>query len=479
MRFVKWAIPLLLAGITLHSALRLPSRVVQVSRLWRPQPSVPTLRVEPMPFVAGLGAEDQLRGRDDVVVTLPEGDQRKIAYLCEDGAQVKPGDLIAKVDTKDLLRSLEEARLAYSDAQARIAQQQRQSKSDIETAKDALEQAKRELEIMQKSQATELDTAEKELKHQQLLADSARLEAERQRRLASPEIGLVSRQQAEQAERSLRAADFSLTTAQKSQEFMKKQHASQVQQKQNEIANAEYRVSTAEAALKPAGQAARYSIESTKKRLERAQKDLEQAIVRASSAGTVVLGMYSDNTTRSQRPIKVGDSVWGGYRIALISNLSRMEVYLPIAETAISPVRVGQEALLTFEAIPGKSYSGRVESISPSARQIDTWENPNLKAGTEYFIVRVKVIHPDSKLRPALKCRALVVRKRLKSALAVPLSAVVRRQGKDFVFVREGDSFAPRPVTTADRNEEAVVIARGLRAGEVVALEDPTGAREE
>jgi hypothetical protein len=51
---------------------------------------------------------------------------------------------------------------------------------------------------------------------------------------------------------------------------------------------------------------------------------------------------------------------------------------------------------------------------------------------------------------------------------------LVKRDGADLVFVRRSSRLAPQRVTTGDRSEEAVVITKGLRAGDIIALEDPT-----
>ncbi len=483
MRIAKWLVPLILGAIAVVPASRVPARL----RAMKPQRTVPTLRVEPDEFIVGITSEHLLEGCEDTPVRVGEGGGgygggggfSKIAYICEDGANVNAGDVIARLETRDLERTLGDARLAYANAQNKIAQQERDRNTEIENSRHAVEQAKRELEILQKSNATELDTAQKELEHKRLLEESARLERDRKQRLANPEIGLASRQDFEQAERSLRSATFAVTAAEKALELMQKRHASQVEQKQSETANAEYKLKSAEEAVKPASEAARYSIQSMKERLERAQRDLDQAVIKAPVAGTVVLAAPRDYQTTVVRPFQVGDNVYAGVRVATISNVSRLEVNLSIEETAIAPVKVGQEVMLSVDAVPGKTYRGAVATIASSARPSDPWDNPDLKANARYFMVRVTVNRPDAKLRPALKCKGRIVFKRLKNVLAVPLSAVVHPRKNDCVFVLRGPRFSLQTVKTGDRNDEAVVITAGLRPGEVVALEDPTAAVEE
>jgi len=471
-RIIRWLIPLTLVAIALGPARRLPSRLRQMA----PERVVPTLQVEPDTFVVGVVGEQQLQGCDDTPVKAGDvrGSGQKLVYLCADGIQVKADDVIARLDTTDLQRTVDTARVDQSKAQAEVAQRERQAGSEVETARNALEKAQRELEIMQKSNATELETAKQELEHKRMLEESARLECERKRRLAASEIGLVSRQDLEQAERSLRSAAFARSVADKALALMQQNQAAQVKGKQDEIASAQFKLTTAEAAQKPGGERGRDMLLAANKRLERALRDLEGATLKAPVAGTLVIGNTWDNDARTLRPFKVGDVIWGGQQVATITNLSRLEVAVPIEETAIAPLKVGQEADLTFDAVPGKHYRGKVASITPSARRVDSWENPNLKPGARYFMARITLLRPDSKLRPGLQCKARIVLKRLRNVLAVPLSAVVKRDGADLVFVRRSSRLAPQRVTTGDRSEEAVVITKGLRAGDIIALEDPT-----
>jgi len=474
MRFVKWLIPIALAAAALKPAARLSERLRGI----RQQLSIPTLVVEPDTFIVGLTAEHPLEGCN-VTVVRAQRVSGKLAYICPDGAVVREGDVVAKLDTKDLERRLDDTRLAYSSAQAKVAQDARAGSTDVENARHAVEQGERELEVMLKANATELQGAENDLEQNRLVAERSQLDCERQRRLASPEIGLVSRHDVEQAERALRAATFAVTTAEKALEFMKKRQKADIEQKKEAIANAEYKLKAAEAAIKPAADAARYSIQSTKERLEEAQKDLEMATIRAPAAGTAVIRTSWDWESGGPHPYRVGDQVNEGARLVSISDMSCMQVNLLVDESRISPVRAGQQVLLTFEAAPGKVYRGTVESISPSASSIDSWDEPTLKKGVRYFTVNVALKDHDSRLRPGLKCKAQIVLGRLNGVLAVPVSALVRRGGHDYVYVHHSESFSARQVEIGDRNEEAVVIKKGLKPREVVALRDPTAPAEE
>lgn len=473
MRFVKWLIPAVLIGLAIRPAVRLSKRLQGMA----PMASVATLRVEPDVFLVTVTADHRVQACKEASAATGARVYGKLSYVCEDGARVKEGDVIARLDDKDIVRELDDARLAYSNSLAQVSQAERERKNEVETTRNAVEQAKRELELLLKTNATELEEAQKQLDYNRLREQSARLEYERKQRLASPEVGLVPRDEVEQAGRNLRSAEFAVTTAEKRLDLLNKQQASKVEQKQSDIADAEYKLKVAEAAVTTGVESARYNIESRKDRLQAAEERLAMTVVKAPASGIAVLSMYWSE--QGPRPIKVGDNVWSGFSIATISDLSCLEVRLPVDQSRIAPVRVGQEALLTFEALPGKTYHGAVEYISPSATEALFYDDPTVTPGARRFTVRISVKDPDARLRPGLKCKVQIVLERLGRVLAVPLSAVIREGGRDLVYVRRSKSFVRQRVRTGPRNDEAVVIMRGLKPGDVVALQDPTGGAEE
>ena len=64
----------------------------------------------------------------------------------------------------------------------------------------------------------------------------------------------------------------------------------------------------------------------------------------------------------------------------------------------------------------------------------------------------------------------------MRNATHVPRQAVVERDGKALVYVRQGAAFVATPVKVRRRTETAAVI-EGVAAGNVVALRDPEAER--
>ena len=79
---------------------------------------------------------------------------------------------------------------------------------------------------------------------------------------------------------------------------------------------------------------------------------------------------------------------------------------------------------------------------------------------------------PKTRTRPrGLKLQSNTARQNHHSGTAaVPLSALQTLEGKDVVFVRDGDAYQAREVQLGARDARQVAVIGGLRAGEQVAI---------
>ena len=77
-------------------------------------------------------------------------------------------------------------------------------------------------------------------------------------------------------------------------------------------------------------------------------------------------------------------------------------------------------------------------------------------------------------LRPGLLADLEVIIEKIPNAIYIPAQAVFERDGKPVVYVRTAERFEERPVKLAKRSESTMVISAGLKAGEEVALANPT-----
>ncbi len=80
----------------------------------------------------------------------------------------------------------------------------------------------------------------------------------------------------------------------------------------------------------------------------------------------------------------------------------------------------------------------------------------------------------DVLLRPGLLADVEIIVEKIPNAIYVPIQAVFEKDGKPAVYVKSGNAFETRFIKPLKRSESVMVIAEGVKPGEIVALSDPT-----
>jgi len=79
-------------------------------------------------------------------------------------------------------------------------------------------------------------------------------------------------------------------------------------------------------------------------------------------------------------------------------------------------------------------------------------------------------------LRPGMSASAEIIIEREPNALLIPSRSSFLLKGKPAVYVQKGQEFSTRTIEVGRRNEEDLVVLRGLKEGELVTLENPAEA---
>ena len=158
-----------------------------------------------------------------------------------------------------------------------------------------------------------------------------------------------------------------------------------------------------------------------------------------------------------QKNVIDGQAVQAGTNLFLIADRSELWVDVAIFEQDAAAVRVGTAASITVDALPGRTFQGRV-----------TFIYPQLDEKTRTLTARVEVANSSGALRPGMFATAELSRAG-RRAVSVPLTAVLPTGTKDLVFVNRGDGrFVPREVRVGARGHSLVEIVQGLKPGDEV-----------
>lgn len=368
-----------------------------VYRLRQVQASV-TLPVTPArlgEFRVIIRCRGSLRASRSVDVYVPLVPQPRISWLAPDGAIVKQGELIVKLDSSASQQQLDQDQAVLRSAQATLDQALAQEK--IDTEQDA-----------------------SDLADARFTVEKARLEASKQE--------IVSRIQGEESKIDLGVAEQKLKVEEATIELHKASNRSKI------------------ASLTRQRDKAQADINLMKSRIAQMQID-------APVTGLLVFQPNYSQGWMNAKPFKVGDNVWPGGQIAEMPDLSTLQMDATVEEIDRGRISVGQEVRIRVDSLPELDMPGKVSQISILAEQ--SFEFPP----TRSFRAYADLPKPDPRIRPGMNAGMDIIINRLPSAISIPSKAIFTRAGKPVVFLAESNRYRPVEVNILARNPDEVAIS--------------------
>lgn len=215
----------------------------------------------------------------------------------------------------------------------------------------------------------------------------------------------------------------------------------------------------------------------------------------------------------SYLPVRLGEYVVPGIQNAngsflmTLSDMSVVTSEVKVDETDIVNVRIGQDADVTIDAVPGKVFKGKVTEIGSQAvlrsSGLATTQTTTSNQEAKDFKVVVTLANPPDNVRPGLSTTAKIKTAEKKDVVAIPIQALAVRSRKDLeeaaknakkngnvtlaappppaagdpkkdevqgVFVVNGKKAAFRPVETGISGITDIEITKGLQAGDEIVV---------
>ena len=177
----------------------------------------------------------------------------------------------------------------------------------------------------------------------------------------------------------------------------------------------------------------------------------------------------------SYLPVRLGEYVVPGIQnsngsfLMTLSDMSVVTSEVKVDETDIVNVKIGQDADVTIDAVPGKIFKGKVTEIGSQATLrssglATTQSNTSTQEAKDFKVV-VTLASPPDNLRPGLSTTAKIKTAEKKNVLAIPIQALAVRTRKDLEEAaknakNEGNASvtlaAPPPPSPGDPKKEEV-----------------------
>ncbi|MFZ0734948.1 MAG: efflux RND transporter periplasmic adaptor subunit [Candidatus Sulfotelmatobacter sp.] len=380
-------------------------------RLGRRSPTVPTIEVRRGEFLDSLQFRGEVKALKSITISAPaEAGDLQILKVAQEGTPVKVGDVVVEFDKTKTEQDLAQYRSTLKSAEAEIEQARAQARLAEEQDKTTVLKARYDVE-------------------------GAKLEAGKQEIVSKIE-GAEARLKLADSEQALREAE--------------------AKQKSDQTLNQATIASKVEASAK-----AKFDV-------ERAERSLAQMTLRAPSAGTIsLLQHWSGSGMSTYRP---GDHAWPGAAIAELPDASTLRISARVDETERGRLAAKQAVTVQLNAIPDRQFTGHIEQIGEIA-------SLDFSSGwpiTRNFMLNVVLDQTDPRLKPGITGEITVAVDKVPNAITIPAQALFQKSGQNVAYVWHGGQFEERTIEVGRRSGDKVLVAKGVAAGEQVALRDPT-----
>ena len=378
---------------------------------------IPTARVRRGDFLISVRTRGEIRSTRSVILTAPQVPDPRIVRLAESGKPVKKGDVVVEFDT------------------AQQEQYYLERATTVRTADSQIIQTQASHRIIDEQDAMSLMQAEYDLERAKLEASKAEILSEIEGAKNWIDVGI--------SEGNL----TQVKTIIKSHKVTQQADIERLQQSKNKAV----------------------------RDLERAKDYLSKMVIRAPIDGIVnILPNFRAGGSFGSMPppFKEGDRAWTGAAIAEIPDLSSMRIEMKLEEVDRGRIKLGQQVRVRVDAIADKEFLAELDWISPIAAV--TFRGPGMSE--KNFPAHATLKNVDPRLRPGMSATAEIVIESHPNVLLIPARASFLHQGKPAVWVQRGQQFEIRTIEVGLRNENDIVVVKGLREGEVVALENPIEA---
>jgi HlyD family secretion protein len=211
-----------------------------------------------------------------------------------------------------------------------------------------------------------------------------------------------------------------------------------------------------------------------------------------------------------RRGVELGDTVMSGVSsfnagtvLMTVADIGTMIIKAGINEVDIGKLRLEQPVRIGLDAYPKLKFAGVIRRIAPAARLDDK---------VKVFDVEIAIDRQGAELRTGMTANVDVIGEKREQVLTAPVEALFRKDEKEVVYLKKPEApkaaedrgllaavfadgkkhghakpdpkdawkehFELREVETGLTSFDKVEIVSGLKAGEEIAVEDPTRPRE-
>lgn len=185
----------------------------------------------------------------------------------------------------------------------------------------------------------------------------------------------------------------------------------------------------------------------------------------------------------------VGTATMQGTEIMRISDLRAMNAWVDVDENDVALLSVGDTARVKVDALRDTVFKGIVYEISHSPKTT----NQGTQEEVVNFQVRIRIVNPDSRMRPGMSVSVDIETETRSDVIAVPIQSVTIKQNNSsddadwrvtdrtakskksdkpatIVWVSNGSTVTDRAIETGISDQGYIEVKSGIKEGESVVI---------
>ncbi|GAB6011419.1 efflux RND transporter periplasmic adaptor subunit [Viscerimonas tarda] len=205
------------------------------------------------------------------------------------------------------------------------------------------------------------------------------------------------------------------------------------------------------------------SIVQDQSRLDEAYETLKKLYVITPAPGIAIISKNWSSNTKFQ----VGDQTWSGNPLIRLPDLSSLKATVNINEVDIAKIKKGLKVEIKPDAFSDTIFSGTVINIANLA------VNKDGSTKIKVFPVEILLNETHKNLLPGLTVSCRIILDKIDDVLYIPLDALMAEGDKNYVYKKTVAGYDKVEVETGVNSTDYVIITKGLKEGDNVALVDP------
>ena len=188
----------------------------------------------------------------------------------------------------------------------------------------------------------------------------------------------------------------------------------------------------------------KFSLDRDRARYEKLQARLEKTVIKSPVSGFI-----------DTRFVEVGEFVAPGKPLLRLVKTDVVKVRADVPEQYVLDVRLGTPVQISFDVLPGETFTGKVTFVGPS-----------ISSASRTFPIEIALANPEQLLKPEMYAKIRIRKQEIPDAVVIPRDAIIETEAGKYVFVARENLAVRREVRIGSSYQNQALISEGLRPGE-------------